>query len=434
MPPLRWNEIRQRAIAFSREWKNEHRENAEAQTFWNEFFEVFGVRRRTVAAFEEPVRSLTGNVDRIDLIWPGTLVAEHKSRGQSLEKAESQAFGYVRSLVDDDRREEIPRYIIVSDFDRLVLHNLDDDQTTTIPVVDLHEHIQAFDFIAGYKRRPLDPEDPANIKAAEMLAALHDALEDGGYPAHDLERFMVRLLFCMFSEDTGLFDEPAAFTLYIENSTAPDGSDLGLHLARWFQVLNTPGPQRQRNLDERLADLPYINGDLFADRLPFADFNPTMRARLLECCHFKWDTISPAIFGSLFQSIMQPRERRQIGAHYTSERDILKLINSLFMDDLRARLDNAGRDKAKLRRLHRSLGEIRLLDPACGCGNFLVIAYRELRRLELNVLKALYPIHKDADTGHQRAFNLRQELHVDVDQFFGIEIEEWPTRIAEVAM
>ncbi len=430
--PLSWNEIRQNAISFSREWIDETRESAEAQTFWNDFFEVFGVRRRTVASFEEPVRNLTGDFDFIDLFWPGTLLAEHKSRGRSLDKAESQAMRYMRALVDDDREQEVPQYIVVSDFARIALHDLETDKTVEFPLADLHDHISAFAFIAGYRTEILDPEDPANIDAARRLAELYDTLKDGGYPEHDVERFMVRLLFCMFAEDTGLLGQPDAFRLYIENNTRPDGADLGLHLGRYFEILNTACDNRQQNLDEQLAELPYVNGELFAERLPGADFNRDMRNRLLACCRFRWAKISPAVFGSLFQSIMDDPGRRQIGAHYTSERDIMKLIKSLFLDDLRTEFQRA-RDTSRpaLHRFHRKLGSLKFLDPACGCGNFLVITYRELRRLETEVLQIL---HRTGGVSEQPTFDLRSQLVVDVDQMHGIEILEWPTRIAEVAM
>ncbi len=425
---LSWNEIRQRAIAFSHEWRDANRERAEAQTFWNEFFQVFGVKRRMVAGFEEPVRNLKGTYSFIDLLWPGTLLAEHKSRGQSLDKAESQAMAYIRSLKDEDREHEAPRYVVVSDFARIAIHDLDADRSAEFAIGDFHEQVHEFAFIPGYKREVTDPEDPANIKAAEMLATLKDRLEEGGYPEHDLERFMVRILFCLFGEDTGLLDADT-FRLYLDNSTKADGSDLGQHLALWFQVLNTPEDKRQANLDEQLRDLPYVNGELFAERLTFASFNRAMRDQLLACCRFHWATISPAVFGSLFQSIMEAPARRQIGAHYTSERDILKVLEPLFLNDLRERFEKAKSDKRALKRLHKELGEVRILDPACGCGNFLVIAYRELRTLELAILRALYP-HPET----QRVLDIRTELLIDVDQMHGLECSEWPSRIAEVAL
>ncbi|MGD0089123.1 MAG: DNA methyltransferase [Planctomycetota bacterium] len=434
--PLGWNEIRQRAIAFAKEWEGETRERAEAKSFWDGFFNVFGLARRTVASFEEPVKGISGKYGFIDLFWRGKLLVEHKSRGGDLGKAESQAFRYIQDLVGEGRQEDVPRYVILSDFARIVLYDLEPEDQQSLPLFgsfrvatyeillsELHKHVHAFAFIPGYKQHKFADQDPANIEAAEIMGRLHDALEGGGYKGHALERFLVRVLFCLFAEHTGIF-EPDAFGLYIRNHTAADGSDLGLHLARLFDVLNTPEERRQQNLDEDLAALPYVNGELFAENLGFADFNSDMRNALLACTRFDWSGISPAIFGSLFQSVMEPRERRQMGAHYTGERDILKVIRPLFLDDLRAEFEKVKKNKASLRRFHQKLAKLRFLDPACGCGNFLVISYRELRLLEIEVLKALN------GSGQQE---LPLSL-VDVDAFYGIEILEWPTRIAEVAM
>ncbi|MEX2218622.1 MAG: DNA methyltransferase [Phycisphaerales bacterium] len=362
-----------------------------------------------------PVRNLTGDTDFIDLLWPGKLIAEHKSRGRDLSRAQTQAQGYILNLQNDGRAADVPRYIIVSDFARIALHDLEEPdparQTIEFRLHDLHRFIRHFAFIAGYETRRIDEEDPANFKATELLANLHDRLEEGCYAGHDLQRFMVRILFCLFAEDTGIF-EPDSFRQFIVNRTRDDGSDLGARLNHLFDVLNRATP-RPPGLDEDLAAFPYVNGELFAERLAFPDFNAAMRTALLECCRFRWEKISPAVFGSLFQNIMLPRERRQIGAHYTSERDILKLIRSLVLDDLRAEFD--------------AISDMRLLDPACGCGNFLVIAYRELRRLEMEVLSARYGDAPEEVT-------LCPAGQVTVAQMFGIELEEWPVRIAEVGL
>jgi hypothetical protein len=447
MPLLSWNEIRHNAIRFSNEWTGETREHAEAKSFWDEFFAVFGIRRRTVASFEEPVKKISGDYGYIDLFWPGVLIVEHKSFSHDLGKAQSQAFRYIQDLArDPERQKEVPRYIIVSDFARIALHDLEPDEqrglplfdqrrvaTLEFPLADFHHHIQSFAFIPGYKQHKLAEQDPANFQAVELLGLLHDALEAGGYNGHNLERFLVRVLFCLFAEDTGLF-ERESFKLYIENRTASDGSDLGTRLAQLFHILNTPAEKRQQHLDEELTRFPYVNGELFSEQLGFADFNKDMRNALLACTRFQWSQISPAIFGSLFQAVMEPRERRQIGGHYTSERDILKVIHSLFLDDLRAQFLNRKNDKstarrARLEEFHKKLCSLKLFDPACGCGNFLVVAYRELRQLELETLKELF--------GQQTELTLDQInrlSQVDVDQFYGIEIGEWPARIAEVAL
>lgn len=434
--PLAWNEIKQRAIAFGNEWKSETREASERQSFWNDFFHVFGLKRRQVASFEEPVKKLSGNWGAIDIFWPGKLLGEHKSAGQDLDKAHAQAMGYIRGLQDTGRSKEIPRFIAVSDFQRIALHDLEPEPGAAasfiFPVTEFHKHVHHFAFILGLRQSKLDPEDPANIEAAELMADLHDALLAGGYEGHDLRVFLVRILFCLFADDTGIFPQDS-FKLYLTDRTAADGSDLGSKLARLFRVLNTPEDKRQANLEEELRAFPYVNGQLFAESLDFADFNTAMREALLEAAAFHWERISPAVFGSLFQGVMDKKERRQIGAHYTSEADILKLIRSLFLDDLRATFDHLrglkiGRND-KLRGLQKHLGSLRFFDPACGCGNFLVITYRELRRLELEILKEIH--------GTQTEFTLdtvNQLSLIDVDQMYGIEIEEFPARIAEVAL
>jgi hypothetical protein len=390
------------------------------------------------SSFEEPVHNLGGQYGFIDLFWRGKLLVEHKSLGKNLGAAESQAFQYIQNLASEGRHDEIPRYVIVSDFANISLHDLEPEEqqnlplfngrrTSTInfPLSELHKHVRDFAFIAGYTQHRIDPEDPANIRAAEIMGSMYDALSEGGYSGHSLERFLVRILFCLFAEDTGIF-APNAFFEHIDKNTRPDGADLGVQLARIFQVLNTPGDKRQANLDEDIASLPYVNGALFAEALPFAEFNRKMRDALVACTRFDWSRISPAIFGSLFQSVMDPDKRRNIGAHYTSENNIMKLIKPLFLDELQKEFEEIKNVKTRLRAFHDKIASLKFFDPACGCGNFLVIAYREMRLIETRLLKIL---HKDGTFLDVAALS-----KVDVDSFYGIEIEEFPARIAEVAM
>ncbi|MCF6286194.1 MAG: class I SAM-dependent DNA methyltransferase, partial [Candidatus Hydrogenedentes bacterium] len=444
MPNLSWNEIRQRAIQFSHDWEGVTDERAEAQSFWNEFFKVFGIKRRLVATFEEPVKSLKNTQHRIDLFWKGRLLAEHKSAGRSLDKAESQAFEYIQELTNEGRDEEIPRYVVLSDFARVVLYDLEPDtgkdaalDVLEFPLEDFHRHIKHFAFMIGQKTHHFGEEDPANLQAAAIMAGLPDPLAEAGYSEEFLERLLVRLLFCLFADDTGIF-ETSHFEMHLDNHVKEDGSDLGPQLAALFEVLNTPPEKRNKYLDEDMAAFPYINGELFADHLPQAGFNKDMRMRLVAACRFDWSRISPAIFGSLFQGIMDKKERRQIGAHYTSERDTLKVIKPLVRDALREEFEQMRKDKRPSHRNNRleqfqlKLGKLKILDPACGCGNFLVIAYRELRRLELDVLQ----VRHDFDNREQEfEFGEVSKMSVvDVDQFYGIEIGEWPARIAETAL
>ena len=420
--PLSWNEIRARALAFSNDWSGESSERAEAQTFWNAFFNLFGVSRRRIASFEKRVKEIDGKGGYIDLLWKGVLLIEHKSRGENLDRAYQQALNYFPGLEDRD----LPRFVLVSDFARFRLYDLDQGEQHEFAVQDLHKHVNRFAFIAGYQTHKIKAQDPVNIEAAELMGKLHDQLRAVGYTGHDLEVYLVRLLFCLFAEDTGIFQRQQ-FQDYIEIRTAQDGTDLGAQLDTLFYVLNTPEPNRLDNRDEQLNGFPFVNGKLFEERLRPAAFDRAMRKSLLHCCSLDWSRISPAIFGSLFQSIMDKDARRNLGAHYTSEQNILKLINPLFMDDLRAEFEKVKNNKNRLFEFHKKLRTLKFLDPACGCGNFLVIAYRELRLLELEILRATYR------QGRQM-LQIQTMIQLDVYQFYGIEIEEFPAQIAQVAM
>jgi len=424
--PLSWNEIRSRAHAFALEFRDATREKGETQTFYNDFFNIFGMTRRRVASFEEPVKALGDKAGFIDLFWKGMLLVEQKSAGRDLSKAKGQAFKYFPGL----KEEELPRYLLLSDFQTFELYDLDTGAEHRFTLAELPDRINLFGFIAGYQKREFKDQDPVNIAASEQMGKLHDMLAATGYTGHDLELFLVRLLFCLFADDTGIFPKDT-LRFYLEERTRPDGSDLGMHLSMVFQTLNTPEARRARTLDEDLAAFPYVNGSLFAARLDIPSFDAAMRATLIAACYFNWGQISPAIFGSLFQSVMDKDKRRGIGAHYTTEANILKIVKPLFLDDLRAELDAAkrspGANGARLRQLHDKLADLTFLDPACGCGNFLILAYRELRLLEIELLQALYP-------SGQLVLDAGDLSRVNVDAFYGIELEEFPARIAEVAL
>lgn len=421
--PLSWNEIRDRAIRFSKEWAGESSEDAEAKSFWDAFFNVFGIDRRRVATFETPVKKSDGSGGYIDLLWKGMLLVEHKSRGKDLNRAFTQAKEYFPGLKERD----LPRFILVSDFARFKLYDLENGNQYEFLLHDLYKHIRLFGFIAGYEVYALKPEDPANIEAAERMARLHDQMLAVGYEGHALEVYLVRLLFCMFADDTSIF-ERKQFQEYIDTKTSVDGSDLGHHLATLFHVLNTHETKRLKNLDEHLAAFPYVNGKLFEEVLPPASFDAQMRDSLLECCALNWSKVSPAMFGSLFQSVMKKELRRNLGAHYTSEQNILKLVRPLFLDALWGEFDRVKNTRAKLIDFHKKLAGLRFLDPACGCGNFLVVTYRELRLLEMEVLRRLYARR---ETGF---LDVSEIVWIDVDQFYGLEVEDFPAQIAQVAL
>jgi hypothetical protein len=422
---LGWDEIKRRAKAFSDDWADAHYEKGETQPFYEQFFLIFGVKRKQVATYEQRVKLLNGKHGFMDLFWPKTLLIEQKSARLDLNKAGVQAMDYI----DGIRAEDQPRYVLTCDFQTWNLVDLETGLATNFRLADLHKHIESFAFILG-RRVSFGTQAMVNIKAAELMGKLHDALEDANYTGHDLEQLLVRLLFCLFADDTGIFEPKDIFLQLIEADTKEDGSDTGRMLIELFDVLNTHEDARQKGLSGELNAFPYVNGALFAGHIRTPVFDKKMREMLLDAARFDWGKVSPAIFGSLFQSVMDAKERRAKGAHYTTEANILKVIGPLFLDDLRAEFDKIKTRKtgraAALQEFQNKLSRLTFMDPACGCGNFLVIAYRELRNLELCVLHELWD--------GQRVMDISAFSRVNVDQFYGIEFEEFPARIAEVAM
>ncbi len=419
---LSWNEIKDRALHFSKEWADTSNEEADAKPFLIEFFEVFGITRKRVSTFEHKVKKLDDSSGYIDLLWKGTILIEMKSRGKNLDKAYQQAIDYTHGL----KQHELPKYILICDFETFRLYDLEENKTVEFKLKDLVNNVQHFGYILGYQKNVYKEQDPANIKAAELMGKLHDRLKEIGYSGHPLEVYLVRILFLLFAEDTTIFNKQQ-FQDFLEQRTNEDGSDLAAKLQELFQVLNTANEKRFKNLDEQLADFPYVNGKLFEEILPMASFDKKMRQALLDCCYIDWSKISPAIFGSMFQSVMNPTERRNLGAHYTSETNILKLIKPLFLDDLWKEFESIKDNKNRLPEFHKKLSTLKFLDPACGCGNFLVITYRELRLLELEILRNIYK-------SGQQVIDISDIIWLDVDMMHGIEYEEFPARIAEVAM
>ena len=424
---LSWNEIRVRAKSFANNWQDAAYEKGETQSFYNDLFHVFGKSRRSVATYEEAVKKLDNRQGFIDLFWRGTLLVEQKSAGRDLAKARAQAFEYIAGLKDSDK----PRYVLLSDFQNFDLINLSTREETSFTLADLHKHVEKFGFIIGVEKRSFKDQDPVNIKASELVGKLHDEIELSGFTGHDLEVFLVRLVFCLFADDTGVFPSKDMFLEYLQIRTAEDGTDMRGKLSGLFEILNTTEDARNKNEDEDLLAFPYINGSLFEDNTRVPPFTSAMRDSLIEASKFDWSPISPAIFGSLFQSVMNAKERRAKGAHYTTEKNIMKVIGPLFLDELSAEFEHAktltrGKNNA-LDKLIDKLSSLTFFDPACGCGNFLIIAYREIRKLETEALKVrLGKVQLELDA---KILSI-----VDVDQFYGIELEEFPARIAETAM
>jgi hypothetical protein len=294
--------------------------------------------------------------------------------------------------------------------------------------------------VLGRVREAFDTEAQNESKRASKLMANMYAAVEKAYPAtvapkvrdHEISVTLARILFLMFGDDTEMWHTDA-FRNVIQHETLPDGSNLAQVLNDLFTFLDTANPSSVPNGFEGFK---YVNGGIFEERIELPPLGKDFRAAILDACAVDWSSISPAIFGSMFQSVRDAATRRALGEHYTSEENILKTLNPLFLDELREELAAAlARDTTQkkvnaLNKLWDRLGAIRFMDPACGCGNFIIVAYRELRAIELQVMEALY----DLRDKHQLSLDAKSDLKVTLDHFYGIEIDEWPARIAETAM
>lgn len=441
------DEWRTKAEKFSKDFANASYEMGQAQNFFRELCDIYGVGWRVISFEDRVTREEGSGINRIDGFLPGLLLAEMKSTGKNLDDARVQAFGYIKRIKEEAAQgkrvaADEPRYVLVSDFQSIHLYDRDKSETTPDAIINLanfRNHVEKFAFLQGYERIVEQRQEEATVKAAEKLADLHDAIKETGYCGKELESLLVRILFCLFAEDTGLFDEPNLFTSLI-NSTREDGHDLFGTFDMLF--LNLNAKERPATIYPELLKFPYVNGKLFEDRLLPCYFNAASRKAILTCAaEIHWAWVSPAIFGSLFQAIMhfdgedekktakttKNTKRRELGAHYTSEKNILKTIKPLFLDKLKQELKECNRETRKLDAYLKKLQRLRILDPACGCGNFLVVSYREIRLLEELALKQLASPMK----GQAALF---ENPRCNVNQFYGIEIDSSAVQIATVAL
>jgi hypothetical protein len=436
MSDITINEVRRRLQEFAKEHENDRGEKQFAQQFMRDFYSCFGLSKSSASMFEKKIIKLNNRNGFIDSFIPGVLLVEQKTTGSKLEKAYKQAIDYALAL---ENEFEKPQYILICDFQTFHLYNLHglDKEPLVCTLSEISNRADWFMFLVDKRVVAYSEELPINRKAAEQIADLHDALLSVNYIGRDLETFLTRLIFCLFADDTGIFGDNGIFKKLVERSKE-DGSDLGSAISLLFQVLNTPTEMRQTNLDEELQAFEYINGQLFEEQIQIPYFDYKLRQIIYNSSKLDWSGISPAIFGAMFQAVLESgasdkahrkESRRELGAHYTSERNILKVIQPLFLDELFDEFNKAKGSKNKLKSLYDKLQTLKFLDPACGCGNFLVIAYRELRRIENDVIAELF--FKGEQGG---LLDISTLCRVSVEQFYGIEIDEAATHIARVAM
>ncbi len=431
--------MKEKAEIFVEEHKDDYYEIGQKVLFWRDFLDIFGVKVKDVIQFEFNVKDLNNNNKFIDLFWKGNLVVEHKSKGKNLDSAFEQALGYTDLLSASDK----PNYIIVSDFERFRLTNFLTKKEINFTIKELPEHIKDFDFIYNYGKIIHHNQEELTIKASELLAKIHDELVSTNYNQHDLELFLMRILFCLYAEDTGIFNE-YQFYDYIQITDNNDTTieNLGEKIQILFRILDQKESERQTNISEELKEFPYVNGSLFKEAIIPPVFTNKMYTYLIKACDFEWNTISPSIFGSLFQYVMDEEARHDQGAHFTSENNILKLINSLFMNKLWDKFNQAIKNKAKkdklyhLEKLQEEIGKYKFFDPACGSGNFLIVAYRELRLLEYRILEEIIDLESSVSDGKDKQTILTPGsiTKIKIDNFYGIEIDEFSSKIAQVSM
>ena len=472
------SEYKARAQAFVEEFKDAQKENAESQTFWNEFFWIFGIKRRRVAMFEQQVKDITAAhgkpPKRIDVFWKQVLLIEQKSKGKNLDKADRQAMEYYESLPAMIK----PRYVMSSDFVSFHLLDTKTGKKENFTLEELPDKLNLLSFMAG--KESFEFEADVSRKATDLITKIYERIWDSEHPAeveyrenviaqHKIDlakakaekkrppempslvppmtpeqeearrndknclgRFLMRIAYCYFAEDTGIF-ERNQFKDYVERKTESDPYILGDILHGLFNRLNTKTPNK--NIDYELKKFQYIDGRLFElDNTDKAyPCNQEIRDALLAAAGFDWSKVSPSVFGSMFESVMDSIERQESGSHYTTTENVLKVLEPLFLDDLwneYYEIIGSNYPKAKcnskLVELQSKLSAFKFLDPACGSGSFLITAYEQIRKLEYAILDKMYP-NKVVEKSVNRSI-------VDVNQFYGIELNPFAAKITETAM
>jgi len=401
------------------------------------FLSAYGIPNATIKRLQmgDPQRNLAKIPG--DIALSRQIYFHPVTDGSSLEQAFEDIFAL--SMIEQQKI----RFILVTDYTTVIAYDRTVKDQTTFDYSDFKTNYEFFLPLTGlYEKAIAYSEHPADTKACEKMGRLYDHIQIiNQYENHDekhtLNVFLTRLLFCFFAEDTGIFPEQNQMVKALKSVTQENGSDVAEFFEKLFTVLDLPSDAPERAaFSATFQAFPYVNGGLFKEKTVIPTFDAKARRLLLDCGFLTWSDISPVIFGSMFQSIMDPDKRRSLGAHYTSERNILKVVRPLFLDGLHEEFQKIlglkkGKKKA-LEEFHAKIASLGFLDPACGCGNFLIVSYRELRELELQVLLAI----KAETKGDTRflALDIRPLIKVSISQFYGIELEEFPVEVARVSM
>jgi hypothetical protein len=388
-------------------------------TFIYRFLEIYNAPKATLTKLKQG----SGNhaVEAGDVLWKTKLF--YRSTQESLPDVADTM------LADPLVKKHNPRFLFVTDGADVYCRDLKTDQTIDPRFTKLNEHFMFFLPLANIERYEAPTENPADIKATGRVAKLYDAILEANADwierdyTHDLNQFMTRLLFCFFAEDTSIF-EKNVFTSTVINRTQEDGSDTAAVLDLIFESMNTKRESRS-HLPEYAKQFPYVNGGLFRDKTQVPKFSKRARRLLKECGELYWSDINPDIFGSMIQAVAQPGLREDMGMHYTSVPNIMKVLQPLFLISLEEEFEAAKESEPKLKKLLQRIYSIRVFDPACGSGNFLIIAYKELRKLEMRVFERQKAIAK------QWSLPMTE---VALTQFYGIELTDFATETAKLSL
>ncbi len=383
------------------------------ESFIYDFITCFGTPKATVKRLQEGGLNLSKNEGEV--LWKKKVYFKISN---SID---------LHLLIDSIKKDSkftshSPRFIIVTDFETLLSIDTKTGDSLDTPLLELDRHFDFFLPLAGMEKAQHQFENPADVKAAERMGKLYDEIKKNNATnteteVHDLNVFLTRLLFCFFAEDTNIF-EKSQFTHSVINHTQEDGSDLDSHFERLFQIMNLPKSDRG-SLPAYLDAFPYVNGGLFKNLHGLPKFSRKSRQLIIESGELDWSAINPDIFGSMIQAVITPEHRGGLGMHYTSVPNIMKVIEPLFLNEFYEEFESSKGNSKALRYLLNRLWNTKYFDPACGSGNFLIITYKELRKLEMKIIKEL---------------NEMVLSNISLSQFYGIELDDFAHEVAILSL
>lgn len=388
-------------------------DNNDHSTFIYDFLSVYDIPKATITKLRKGINNLS------DI--NGEVYLKNKLYYKQTDKDLMQSFTDVKAKVDELGTK--PRYIFITNFKDVLAYDTKTEDTLSIPFERLPQKFEFFLAWNGIEKADFDKENPADVRAAERFAKLYDVIvkDNPNASRHGLNLFLIRVLFCLFAEDTDIF-EKNLFTNRLKQLTQLDGSDVDSFISKLFGVLDVKKEDRPEDTPSWLEDFPYVDGDLFKDPHEPLKFTAKSRKLIINAGEkLEWDQINPDILGSMLQAVASEDSRSHLGMHYTSVPNIMKVIKPLFLDNLREEFEKDKGNYKKLQQLYDRIGKIKFMDPACGSGNFLIVTYKQLRQLEIDILKEQNRILAEEGTGKAMMYL----PSVTLDQFYGIEIDDF---------